>query len=72
MYHQPEEIKCLTSAARLDPKSFRGRVHKQEDPKDKQEKQVKRAEKKKRQKQRKKERMKEESKREGTLQTEED
>ena len=25
MYHQPEEIKMLSSAARLDPKSFRGR-----------------------------------------------
>lgn len=25
MYHQPEEIKNLTCAARLDPKSFRGR-----------------------------------------------
>jgi hypothetical protein len=33
MYHQPEEIKMLSSAARLDPKSFRGRKERQEDEK---------------------------------------
>ena len=31
MYHQPEEIKFLSSAARLDPKSFRGRKEQRDD-----------------------------------------
>ena len=58
MYHQPDDIKALSSAAALDPKSFRGRKEWQEDEKSKHEKQAKRNEKKKRQRQKKKEQLK--------------
>lgn len=73
MYDQPEEIKKLSCAARLDPMSFRGRKQQnnsKDDDETQQDKQAKRAQKKKRQRQKKKE-MNKQQKGE-YLQTEED
>ena len=55
MYHQPDDIKVLSSAAMLDPKSVRGR-QKEDDTARIEKQALKRNEKKKRQKQKKKER----------------
>ena len=45
MYNHPDDIKALSSAAMLDPKSYRGRKEQQDNRGDKQ---IKRNEKKKR------------------------
>ncbi len=72
MYHQPAEIKALSSAqALVDPKSVRGRGNQEDAAQQRTDKQAKRNEKKKKQKQKKKEQMKQQQMNEN-MQTEED